>query len=70
VAALSWDKRDDVCILCGGRIAEGLARYGSVLCHDCRDEQGIEATFESVRASIASSSRRLWPGRPRRPKSR
>jgi hypothetical protein len=70
VAALSWDKRDYVCILCGGRIAEGLARCGSVLCHDCRDEQGIQATLESVRASIDSSSRRLWPGRPRRPKSR
>jgi hypothetical protein len=70
VAALSWDKRDYVCVLCGGRIAESLARYGSVLCHDCRDEQGIQATFESVRASISSSSRRLWPGRPRRPKSR
>jgi hypothetical protein len=63
VAALSWDIRDYVCVLCGGRIAEGLARYGSVLCHNCRDEQGIEVTFESVRASMASSSRRLWPGR-------
>jgi hypothetical protein len=70
VAALSWDKRDYVCVLCGGRIAEGLARYGSVLCHDCRDEQGIEVRFESVRASIASSSRRLWPGRRRRYLSR
>jgi hypothetical protein len=68
VAALSWDKRDYVCVLCGGRIAEGLARYGSVLCHECRDEQGIEVTFESVRASMASSSRRLWPGGAKRRK--
>jgi hypothetical protein len=70
VAALSWDKRDYVCVLCGGRIAEGLARYGSVLCHDCRDELGIDATFESLRGTMASSSQRLWPGRRRRPLSR
>jgi hypothetical protein len=25
------------CYRCGGEVADGLARLGSILCHDCRD---------------------------------
>jgi hypothetical protein len=25
------------CYRCGGEVADGLARVGSILCHDCRD---------------------------------
>jgi hypothetical protein len=67
VAGLSsWEeKRVYACVLCGGPIAEGLARHGSVLCHDCRDEQGIDASFYDLRATMTANSRRLWPPRRR-----
>jgi hypothetical protein len=65
VAGLSsWEeKREYVCVLCGGPIAEGLARLGSVLCHDCRDEEGIDARVYDLRATMTVNSRRLWPRR-------
>ncbi len=63
VAALSWEKRDYLCIRCGGQIEDGLARFGSVLCHDCRDEDGIENSFEEARASLTSARRILRPRR-------
>lgn len=40
---VSWKDPERICIQCGGPIADGLARFGSVLCHDCRYEQGVEA---------------------------
>lgn len=60
---ISWKEPEYVCLQCGGAIAEGLARLGSVLCHDCRDEQGVDAIV--VRTKHPSTSRRLWPGRRR-----
>jgi hypothetical protein len=39
---VSWKDPEYVCIQCGGPIADGLARFGSALCHDCRYEQGVE----------------------------
>jgi hypothetical protein len=62
----SWEKElEYVCVQCGGPIAEGLARVGSLLCHDCRDDEGIDRSFEDVRAAMAAKSRRLWPRRRR-----
>jgi hypothetical protein len=29
------------CYRCGGEVADGLARLGSILCHDCRDESPL-----------------------------
>jgi hypothetical protein len=40
---ISWKEPEYVCLQCGGAIAEVLARLGSILCHDCRDEQGVDA---------------------------
>jgi hypothetical protein len=44
VGALSWSGSEYRCVGCGGEIGDGLARLGSVLCHDCRDELGVDAT--------------------------
>jgi hypothetical protein len=43
VAALSWKESEYRCVECGDVIADGLARFGSVLCHDCREEFGVAA---------------------------
>ena len=44
MGALSWRDSEYRCVSCGGEIGDGLARLGSVLCHDCRDELGVDAT--------------------------
>ena len=62
---ISWKEPEYVCLQCGGAIAEVLARLGSVLCHDCRDEQGVDAIVVRTPAKHPSASRRLWPGRRR-----
>jgi hypothetical protein len=31
------------CYRCGGEVADGLARLGSILCHDCRDSSLLPA---------------------------
>jgi hypothetical protein len=31
------------CYQCGGEVADGLARLGSILCHDCRDASLLPA---------------------------
>jgi hypothetical protein len=54
---ISWKDPDYVCIQCGGPIADGLARFGSVLCHDCRYEQGVDAILVRVAAKRRSISR-------------
>jgi hypothetical protein len=61
---ISWKEPEYVCLQCGGAIAEGLARLGSVLCHDCRDEQGVDAIVVRT-PKHPSTGRRLWPGRRR-----
>ena len=68
---ISWKEPEYVCLQCGGAIAEVLARLGSVLCHDCRDEQGVDAIVVRTPPKHPSTSRRLWPGRrrARRPKN-
>jgi hypothetical protein len=68
---ISWKEPEYVCLQCGGAIAEVLARLGSVLCHDCRDEQGVDAIVVRTPPKHPSTSRRLWPGqrRARQPKS-
>jgi hypothetical protein len=40
---ITWKNSEYVCIHCGGPIADGLGRLGSVLCHDCRADQGVDA---------------------------
>ncbi len=62
---ISWKEPEYVCLQCGGAIAEVLARLGSVLCHDCRDEQGVDAIVVRTPPKHPSASRRLWPGRRR-----
>jgi hypothetical protein len=62
---ISWKEPEYVCLQCGGKVAEGLARLGSVLCHDCRDEQGVDAIVVRTPPKHPSASRRLWPGRRR-----
>jgi hypothetical protein len=63
---ISWSDPGYRCLECGARIEEGLAHLGSVLCHDCRDELGIDAVVvhgpvvdqsEEVRAP---TRRRFW----------
>jgi hypothetical protein len=49
VAALSWKQSEYRCIGCGAEIADGLARHGAVLCHDCRSTMGVEAFVVSLR---------------------
>jgi hypothetical protein len=68
---ISWKEPEYVCLQCGGAIAEVLARLGSVLCHDCRDEQGVDAIVVRTPPKDPSTSRRLWRGRrrARQPKS-
>ena len=40
---------DDVtCRSCGTPIAEALGRLGSLRCHDCRDEAGVETLLAGV----------------------
>jgi hypothetical protein len=67
---ISWKEPEYVCLQCGGAIAEVLARLGSVLCHDCRDEQGVDAIVVRTPPKHPSTSR-LWRGRrrARQPKS-
>jgi hypothetical protein len=62
---ISWKEPEYVCLQCGGAIAEVLARLGSVLCHDCRDEQGVDAIVVRTPPKHPSTGRRLWPGRRR-----
>jgi hypothetical protein len=62
---ISWKEPEYVCLQCGGPIAEVLARLGSVLCHDCRDEQGVDAIVVRTPPKHPSTGRRLWPGRRR-----
>ena len=33
-----------LCYRCGSEVADGLARVGSILCHDCRDASSLPAT--------------------------
>ncbi len=61
---ISWKEPEYVCLQCGGAIAEVLARLGSVLCHDCRDEQGVDAIVVRTPPKHPSTSR-LWRGRRR-----
>jgi hypothetical protein len=44
VGAVSWSDSKYRCVGCGCEIGDSLARLGSVLCHDCRDEVGLDAT--------------------------
>jgi hypothetical protein len=55
---ISWKDPEYVCIKCGGPIADGLARFGSALCHDCRDEQGVEVILASTVRKRHSTTRR------------
>jgi hypothetical protein len=66
----SWKEPEYVCLQCGGAIAGVLARLGSVLCHDCRDDQGVDAIVVRTPPQHPSTSR-LWRGRrrARQPKS-
>jgi hypothetical protein len=43
MAGHSWKEPEYACLQCGGPIADGLTRFGSVLCHDCRDKEGVDA---------------------------
>jgi hypothetical protein len=43
MAGLSSKEPECICLQCGGPIADGLARYGSVLCHECRDDRVANA---------------------------
>lgn len=40
--ALSWKDSEYRCMECGAAVVGALARLGSVLCHDCRDEHGVD----------------------------
>jgi hypothetical protein len=59
--ALSWKESGYRCLGCGGEIGDGLARLGSVLCHDCRDELALDATVIRNPASqrIAAIKRKV-----------
>jgi hypothetical protein len=61
VGALSRRDAEYRCVGCGGEIGDGLARLGSVLCHDCRDELGLDATVIRNPASqrIAAITRKV-----------
>jgi hypothetical protein len=52
LVGISWKDPEYECIQCGGPIADGLARFGSALCHDCRDEQGVDVVVTRKRRSI------------------
>jgi hypothetical protein len=52
------NEREYVCVQCRGLIADGLARLGSVLCHDCREEQRVDAVL--VR-SMPKQRSTTWP---------
>lgn len=54
----SWKDSEYVCIQCGGPIADGLARFGSALCHDCRYEQGVDVILARTVRKRRSVSRR------------
>jgi hypothetical protein len=60
---ISWKEPEYVCLQCGGAIADGLARFGSVLCHDCRYNEGVDAILARTPPKHPSTGRRLWPGR-------
>jgi hypothetical protein len=62
---ISWKEPEYVCLQCGGAIADGLARFGSVLCHDCRYSEGVDAILARKPPKDPSTGRRLWPGRRR-----
>jgi hypothetical protein len=47
---ISWKDPEYVCIQCGGPIADGLARFGCALCHDCRDEHGVDVVARKRRS--------------------
>ena len=61
MGARSWRDAEYRCIGCGGEIGDGLARLGSVLCHDCRDDLGLDATVVRNPAGqrIAASKRKI-----------
>jgi hypothetical protein len=65
MAGLSWKEAEYACVQCGGPIAEGLARFGSVLCHDCRYKEGVDAILARTAPKHRPTSRRFWPGRRR-----
>ena len=65
MAGLSWKEPEYVCLLCGGPIADGLARFGSVLCHDCRYKEGVDAILARTPPKHRSISRRPRLGRRR-----
>jgi hypothetical protein len=62
---ISWKEPEYVCLQCGGAIADELSRFGSVLCHDCRYNEGVDAIIARTAPKHPSTSRRLWPGRRR-----
>lgn len=55
---IAWKDPEYVCIQCGGPIADGLARFGSALCHDCRDEQGVDVILAHAVQKRRSTTRR------------
>jgi hypothetical protein len=54
---VSWKDPEFVCIECGGPIEDGLARLGSALCHDCRDEQGVDVIVARRERRLVSRRR-------------
>jgi hypothetical protein len=66
---ISWKEPEYVCLQCGGAIADELTRFGSVLCHDCRYNEGVDAILTRKDPKHPSTS--LWRGRrrARQPKS-
>jgi hypothetical protein len=61
--ALSWKDWQFRCVECGEPIADVLARVGSLLCHDCRDEHGVDAII--VRNPVVESPARRPSSRAR-----
>jgi predicted amidophosphoribosyltransferase len=53
------------CLECGGVVADGLARFGSMLCHDCRDELGVHAMVIRELAKRPPRWQRFWHRGPR-----
>jgi hypothetical protein len=48
MAALSWKESEYRCLVCGGEIADGLARLGAVMCHDCTASSGVSVYFSQT----------------------
>lgn len=55
-----WTGPDFRCLECGRPVGEGLARSGSLLCHDCRDELGVHASVLPLRTALNPPSQRRF----------